>query len=293
MKTGNETIDRANGHYTIITADSHAGGSHAAYREYLDPKYLEEFDAWRAKYNNPFKDLGDTRRLRNWDNDMRNGQQEADGVVGEVIFPNTIPPFFPNFVLFAGPPRAEDYEQRLAGIRAHNRWLVDWCEEFPGPPGRHRPDLPQRHRRRHRRRPLDQGPRSPRRAPPSQCRTRCHVGPTALRPRVRPTLGGHLGPRDARQRPRRHGRPGLRRQPDSHAVLHQRGVFYSQRPFVQFVLGGVFERFPRLKFVMTEMGCSWVADAAQGYRRRHDRIRDTGQTGEIRYGDEHKNSLGQ
>ncbi len=26
---------------------------------------------------------------------MRNGQQDADGVVGEVIFPNTVPPFFP------------------------------------------------------------------------------------------------------------------------------------------------------------------------------------------------------
>ena len=38
MKTGNDTIDQADGHYTIITADSHAGGSHAAYREYLDPR---------------------------------------------------------------------------------------------------------------------------------------------------------------------------------------------------------------------------------------------------------------
>jgi hypothetical protein len=81
METGNATIDRAKGHYTIVTADSHAGGSHAAYREYLDPKYLEDFDAWRAKYKNPFKDLGDTRRFRNWDNEMRNGQEEEDGVV--------------------------------------------------------------------------------------------------------------------------------------------------------------------------------------------------------------------
>ena len=112
METGNATIDRANGHYTIITADSHAGGSHAAYREYLDPKYREDFDAWRAKYSNPFKDLGDTRRFRNWDNEMRNGQQEEDGVVGEVIFPNTVPPFFPGFVLFAPPPKPEDYEHR-------------------------------------------------------------------------------------------------------------------------------------------------------------------------------------
>ena len=131
MGTGNDTIDRAGGRYTVITADSHAGGSHAAYREYLDPRYVEEFDAWRSRYRNPFKDLGDQRRFRNWDSGMRNSQQEADGVVGEVIFPNTVPPFFPSFVLFAGPPEPEDYEHRLAGIRAHNRWLVDFCNEYP------------------------------------------------------------------------------------------------------------------------------------------------------------------
>ena len=62
---------------------------------------------------------------------MRNGQQDADGVVGEVIFPNTVPPFFPGFVLFAPPPKPEDYEHRLAGIRAHNRWLEDFCGQFP------------------------------------------------------------------------------------------------------------------------------------------------------------------
>src|SRR5215212_10872057 len=103
--------------YTIISSDCHAGGSHAAYREYLDPAYLEDFDAWRNKYKIPYKDLapGDNRRLRNWDNDMRNSQQEADGVVGEVIFPNTIPPFFPSYVNVAPQPTAENYEHRLAG----------------------------------------------------------------------------------------------------------------------------------------------------------------------------------
>ena len=118
-------------HYTIISADCHAGGSHKQYREYLDPRYLDDFDAWRGKYKNPFRDLGDTRRYRNWDNEMRNGQQEADGIVGEVVFPNTVPPFFPSFVLFAQPPKPDEYDHRLAGIRAHNRWLVDWCGEFP------------------------------------------------------------------------------------------------------------------------------------------------------------------
>ncbi|MFN8026019.1 MAG: amidohydrolase family protein [Acidimicrobiia bacterium] len=34
--------------------------------------------------------------------------------------------------------------------------------------------------------------------------------------------------------------------------------FYSQRPLVQFMLSGIFERFPKLKFVVTETGASWV-----------------------------------
>ena len=38
--------------------------------------------------------------------------------------------------------------------------------------------------------------------------------------------------------------------------------WYSQRPLVHFILGGVFERFPGLKFVITETGCSWVPRTA-------------------------------
>ena len=47
-----------------------------------------------------------------------------------MVFPNTVPPFFPSFVLFARPPRPDQFEHRLAGIRAHNRWMADWCAEF-------------------------------------------------------------------------------------------------------------------------------------------------------------------
>ena len=35
--------------YTIISADTHAGGSHEQYREFLDPQYRDDFDAWRGK----------------------------------------------------------------------------------------------------------------------------------------------------------------------------------------------------------------------------------------------------
>ena len=38
--------------YTIISADTHAGANHETYRSYLDPAYLDDFDAWRNKYKN-------------------------------------------------------------------------------------------------------------------------------------------------------------------------------------------------------------------------------------------------
>jgi predicted TIM-barrel fold metal-dependent hydrolase len=63
--------------------------------------------------------------------------------------------------------------------------------------------------------------------------------------------------------------------------------FYSQRPFVQMLLSGVFERFPRLKFVMTEQGCSWLPPLLARLDRTLAQIRKTGATGEIRYGEEH------
>jgi hypothetical protein len=43
--------------YTIISADCHAGGNHAQYREYLSAEHQATFDAWRGKYKNPFRDL--------------------------------------------------------------------------------------------------------------------------------------------------------------------------------------------------------------------------------------------
>ena len=64
-------------HYTIISADTHAGANHETYREYLDEKYVADFDAWRDKYKNPWKDLRDTSlRVRNWDDERRNSDQE-------------------------------------------------------------------------------------------------------------------------------------------------------------------------------------------------------------------------
>jgi predicted TIM-barrel fold metal-dependent hydrolase len=274
-------------HYTIISADCHAGGSHAQYREYLDPAYLEDFDAWRGKYRNPFKDLGDQRRLRNWDNEMRNSQQEADGVVGEVVFPNTVPPFFPSFVLFARPPKPDEYEHRLAGVRAHNRWLVDWCNEFP----ERRAGIGQiflndvddaiadvRWIKEHG---LRGGILLPTLAPDVD-----YVKPL-YDPIYDPLwreceeLGVPMHIHGGT------GAPDYGPYPVAMLLYINEVSFYSQRPFVQLVLSGVFERFPGLKFVMTEQGCSWLPPLLRRLDATLDQIRKTGATGEIRYTQDH------
>jgi len=34
--------------------------------------------------------------------------------------------------------------------------------------------------------------------------------------------------------------------------------FYVQRGFCQLIMGGVFERFPKLRYILTESGCAWA-----------------------------------
>ena len=69
-----------------------------------------------ASTRNPFRDLQDDGRARNWDDERRIADLEADGQVAEVTFPNTVPPFFPTGAVIARPPQdAEDYRRRWAG----------------------------------------------------------------------------------------------------------------------------------------------------------------------------------
>ena len=118
--------------YTVISADCHAGADLLDYRPFLEARYHDAFDDWAASFVSPYGDLVQPDANRNWDSTRRMRELEADGVVGEVVFPNTIPPFYPRGSLVAVAPSPDDFELRLAGLRAHNRWLADWCAEFPG-----------------------------------------------------------------------------------------------------------------------------------------------------------------
>jgi predicted TIM-barrel fold metal-dependent hydrolase len=272
-----------NDRYTLISADTHAGGSHAQYREFLDSRWHEDFDAWRGRYQNPFRDLGDARRLRNWDDDMRNSQQDADGVVGEVIFPNTVPPFFPSFVLFARPPKPDQYQRRRAGIQAHNRWLEDFCGRFP----RRRAGIGQiflndiddaiedvtwiaQHN-------LRGGVLLPT-IPPDVDWIKPLNHPDydrlwAVCQDLDVPVNVHGGT----------GAPAYLPVPSSALIMLAEVSQYSRRPLLFLMLSGVFERFPRLKLVLTEQGCSWLPGLLAQLDSIMAAIRENGAVGELRF----------
>jgi predicted TIM-barrel fold metal-dependent hydrolase len=270
--------------YTIISADTHAGGSHAQYREYLDPAFRDDFDAWREKYRNPYKDLKDTDlRVRNWDTQRRWADQQQDGVVAEVLFPNTIPPFFPSFVLFAPPPSPEDYAHRLAGIRAHNRWLADFVAEYP----QRRAGIGQIFLNN-----LDDAIEDVRWIKEHDLRGGVlipNIPPDVkwIKPLHHPDYDPLWAVCEELQIPvSTHGgtgAPEYAKTPSSAVLMIAEVPFYSQRPLQQFIIGGVFERFPRLKFVITEAGCAWIPGLLARLDYLLAGIRQNGAIGELRF----------
>ena len=136
-------------HHIVISADTHCGAPLRDYRPYLESKYHRDFDEWadsverteaaaakRYKGKSPRNVGVDGDPVadgdRNWSMQRRLREQQADGVVGAVMFPNTQPPFAPPAsTALEAPPYSDDFERRWAGLRAHNRWLVDLVSEAP------------------------------------------------------------------------------------------------------------------------------------------------------------------
>jgi predicted TIM-barrel fold metal-dependent hydrolase len=119
--------------YAVISSDCHGGAQLMEYRNYLPARLYDEFDVWARDYAIPFEDLRGPDANQNWDSDRRLRDMDSQGVAGEVIYPNTIPPFFPKGSL-VGQPKAgsrEELDKRWVGLQAHNRWLVDFVARAP------------------------------------------------------------------------------------------------------------------------------------------------------------------
>ena len=92
--------------YLVISSDCHAGLPPERYREYLDPQYREVFDAALpiqleqtrraserflvAEINDQWREGREAELSGAWDHAERIRVLDADGVAGEVIFPDGI-----------------------------------------------------------------------------------------------------------------------------------------------------------------------------------------------------------
>lgn len=286
----NESGGTAQDRYVVISADTHGGGDLLDYRAYLEPQWLEEFDAWVAQYSSPYDDLVHATAERNWNSERRLADLDADGIVAEIVFPNTVPPFFNTISGFATLPwTREDFERRCAGAKAHNRWLVDFCADYPD----QRAGLGQifvndlddaledvRWIKEHG---LRGGVLLPN-IPPDAHWVEHHLYDPyweplwALCEELQVPVNAHGGT----------GVPDFGKVPAAPLLYIAEATFYAQRPFLHLLLSGVFQRHPNLTFVMTEMGAGWLPAVLRRLDGTLERIRKTGSQGELRFGDESK-----
>lgn len=133
----------------VVSSDCHAGLPIADYKPYLETKYHETMDMavpitidmlQKAEESFLIKEINDEWRAPikqqltgAWDYQERTKMLAGDGIAAEVIFPDGItemntPPFGAGLGLS---PRDQVPELQWAGAMAHNRWLSEFCANAP------------------------------------------------------------------------------------------------------------------------------------------------------------------
>jgi predicted TIM-barrel fold metal-dependent hydrolase len=271
--------------YLVISADCHGGGNITDYRPYLPSKWHDVFDAWAASYEIPYEDMKGPDGDRNWDSKRRLTELEADGIVAEVIYPNTVPPFFPKASLGDQPPAANagDLEARWAGLQAHNRWMADFCADAPG-----------------RRAGIAQIMLHDLDAAVTEIRWAKDNGLTGgvLLPGAPP--GSGLPPLyDAYYEPlwavceeldvplNHHSgsaAPVAGENPEDKVVFILEVTWWAHRTFTHLVVSGAFEKHPGLRLVLTEQGTAWIPEELARLDHFFDRFRHASGSQEMEWG---------
>lgn len=263
--------------YLLISADGHAGPPAEHYREYLDPAFREAFDAHQAEVTALREEMlrqsaefraaweaktGDGGLTAAYDSDARNEKLDGEGVAAEVLFPDAdvlgtgrlaASPFGSGL----GSPVPASPQQVLAGARAHNRWLADFCAQDP-----------------HRRigvavvpitADVDGAVEEIRQVAELGLRgimipTRWFEQPAYHEPVYEPVwrtvedlglvLHTHSGA----------GPADYGEGPGSMAIYATEAYWWAARPLWVLLWSGVFERHPGLRYVIAENGAWWVPD---------------------------------
>lgn len=145
----------------VVSSDGHVGAPVAEYRDYIDPKFRSDFDDWLAQYvpqwtATQMKDESLQETLsesykRQWleiektaelaasgtcNPAVRLAALDGDRIAADVLFPDdqssNTPPFL-GFTREFDRVWQDEYspELKLAGAKAYNRWLAEFCSAAP------------------------------------------------------------------------------------------------------------------------------------------------------------------
>ena len=275
-----------NERYLVISADCHGGGNITDYKPFLASRWHDDFDAWAATYEVPYEDLKGPDGERNWDSERRLTDLEADGIVAEVIYPNTVPPFFPKASLTDQPPAANagDLEARWAGLQAHNRWLAEFCAQAPGRRAGiaqimlHNLDAAVAEIHWAKDNGLTGGILLPG-APPG----------SGLPPLFDPSYYEPIWATCAELgMPVNHhsgsAAPNTGDQPEDQVILILEVTWWAHRAFTHLLVSGAFERHPDLRLVLTEQGTAWIPEELMRLDFFFDRFRNAKGSQEAEWG---------
>ncbi len=285
--------------YLLITADSHAGPSPEGYGPYLASRWQDDFRdwlGWSAENARIMKQVMGERSIgvdgdpevfgyRNWDSKRRLEETEADGIAAEVIFSNTSPPFAPTMHSEFGEAEiGRDHARRWAGIQAHNRWLADYCAEAPD----RRAGICQiflpfvaesvEEIRWAKEAGLTGGVLLPGAAPGSN-----------VEPLYSPAYEPIFAVCEELEMPLNHHAGGSTPDfgpylPQSLAMFMLEVTWWAHRSLWHLMFSGVFERHPKLQYVLTEVGTSWVRDVLAKLDGFYDRMKYNDQCSEYIFG---------
>lgn len=286
--------------YLLITADSHAGADPRGFEPFLAKKWLADFPDWVAQceaQTDMIRNLMggrsiavdgdyDTDSNRSFDSARRLRETEADGVVAEVIFPNSTPPFAPSMMTELGEAGiGHDLDKRWAGIQAYNRWLADFSSQAPG----RRAGVAQiflpfieesvQEIRWARENGLTGGVLLPGAAPGSGVEPlyAAQYEPIFA---VCEELGMPLNHHSGGSTPDF----GIQHFPQSLAIFMLEVTWWANRALWHLMFSGVFERHPDLQFVLTETGTAWAPGALAELDAFYDRMKYNDQCSEHLFG---------